>query len=274
MIYIKRLKMLWLLSGCLCWVISSSLATSMNAEIVDFEEFNLTPDSFFDGYGGSAQTGSWTSGPATFNTNLYGPGWSYSNVNDTTTAGFTNQWAAYSGTGYGGSGNYALANSFSPNGAYINFSELLFVDDLQVTNATYTGLSMRDGDGFGKPFGGVSGNDPDFFSVTFTGYSGIDKTGSETGSVVFYLADFRFNDNSQDYIVSDWNTVDLSSLGAIQSVSIAFTSSDNGAAGMNTPAYFAIDQMRWRSVPEPAGMTLIPLAYLVFRRRPRVIVAD
>ena len=241
----------------------------VQAEIVDFEELNLNPNSFFDGYGGNAQSGTWTSGSATFNTNLFGPGWSYSNVNDSTTAGFTNQWAAYPGPGFGGSGNYALANSFAPNGAYINLSQSMTAIEVQVTNSTYAALSMRDGDGFGKRFGGDSGDDEDFFTVTFTGFSGLNKTGLETGRVDFYLADYRFSDNSQDYIIADWNAVDLSALGTVQSVAIGLASSDNGQFGMNTPSYVAIDSLRFNSVPEPSGFILVPLGCVALLRRSR-----
>ena len=244
-----------------------STSAVLQAEIVDFEELNLNPNSFFDGYGGNAQSGTWTSGSATFNTNLFGPGWSYSNVNDSTTAGFTNQWAAYPGTGFGGSGNYALANTFSPNGAYINLSQSIAPIEVQVSNSTYAALSMRDGDGFGKKFGGDTGNDEDFFTVTFTGFSGLDKTGSETGRVDFYLADYRFSDNSQDYIIADWNAVDLSALGTVQSVAIGLASSDNGQFGMNTPSYVAIDSLRFNSVPEPSGFILVPLGCVALLRR-------
>jgi hypothetical protein len=31
---------------------------------------------------------------------------------------------------------------------------------------------MRDGDGFGKKFGGTTGMDPDWFKLTIKGYSG------------------------------------------------------------------------------------------------------
>ena len=246
-----------------------STSAVLQAEIVDFEELNLNPNSFFDGYGGNAQSGTWTSGSATFNTNLFGPGWSYSNVNDSTTAGFTNQWAAYPGTGFGGSGNYALANTFSPNGAYINLSQSIAPIEVQVSNSTYAALSMRDGDGFGKKFGGDTGDDEDFFTVTFTGFSGLDKTGSETGRVDFYLADYRFSDNSQDYIIADWNAVDLSALGTVQSVAIGLASSDNGQFGMNTPSYVAIDSLRFNSVPEPSGFILVPLGCVALLRRSR-----
>jgi hypothetical protein len=61
--------------------------------------------------------------------------------------------------------------------------------------------------------------------------------------VDFYLADYRFTDNSEDYIVDEWTWVDLSSLGAVDSLSFTLTSSDVGQFGMNTPAYFCMDNV-------------------------------
>jgi Domain of unknown function (DUF4465)/Secretion system C-terminal sorting domain len=72
-----------------------------------------------------------------------------------------------------------------------------------------------------------------------TGYSG-GIAGSTT--VETYLADFRNSDNSFDYILQNWRWVDLRLLGAVDSVVFSMASSDNGGFGMNTPAYFVIDE--------------------------------
>ena len=60
-------------------------------------------------------------------------------------------------------------------------------------------------------------------------------------SINVYLADYQFSDNSLDYIIKDWTWVDLTSLGASDSLSFSLSSSDNGMFGMNTPAYFCLD---------------------------------
>jgi hypothetical protein len=114
------------------------------------------------------------------------------------------------------------------------------VTKLQVNNSTYAYLSLKDGDQFTKKFGGEDGNDPDFFLLTIKKY--LDGELS-TVKVEFYLADFRFDDNSMDYIVNEWTEVDLTSLGQTDSLSFSLTSSDNGQFGMNTPAYFCIDNV-------------------------------
>jgi len=127
---------------------------------------------------------------------------------------------------------------------------------------------MRDGDGFAKKFGGATGSDPDFLRLTITGQDG---GGATTGTVDFFLADFRFADAAQDTIVRDWTFVDLSSLGAVASLGFALASTDNGAFGMNTPAYFAMDNLTVAAIPEPSTAWLlaggIGIVGLALRRR-------
>ena len=64
-----------------------------------------------------------------------------------------------------------------------------------------------------------------------------------TDSLEIFLADFRFQEDSLDYILDRWTEFDLSSLGPVDSLQISLSSSDNGGFGMNTPAYFCIDDI-------------------------------
>ena len=215
--------------------------------VIDFDELQPPDqgngDFYFDGYGATASAGSWASQNTEFNTNMFGPGWSYSAVNDTMTAGFTNQWAAITGTDFSGSGNYVLANSFAASGAILNLPSGLRAESMVVTNSTFAFLSMLKGDNFAKQFGGDSGNDPDWFRVIFHGFKELDGMGTPTGNQEFLLADYRFEDNRLDYIVDTWTLVDLSNLGPARSIGVQFESSDVGKFGINTPTYVAIDQL-------------------------------
>lgn len=242
--------------------------------IVDFDGLNGytntgTTGSYFNGHGSGASQGFWSTQGVSFNTSEYGPGWSYSNVKNATTAGYTNQWASITGTDVSGTGNYVIGNSFTPGGAFFNLSGPTRVNSVQVSNATYAALSMQDGDQFSKAFGGETGDEPDFFRVMFTGHSDSNKGGVVTGTEEFFLADYRFADNSLDYIVEDWGLLDLSGLGTVGSVSIGLDSSDVGMFGMNTPAYFAIDNLSITAVPEPSTLAVLGLASggLWLRRR-------
>ena len=69
------------------------------------------------------------------------------------------------------------------------------------------------------------------------------KDDVETEKIEFYLSDYRFEDNSKDYIIKTWQWIDLSSLGLIDSLLFSVESSDVGAYGINTPTYFAADDI-------------------------------
>lgn len=133
-----------------------------------------------------------------------------------------------------------------------------------ITNTAYGLDSMMNGDSFAKKFGGTTGNDADWFKLTITG----SLAGNAGSSIEFYLADFRFADNSQDYILTDWAFVDFSALGTVDKLDFALSSSDNHELyGMNTPAYFAIDDIG--AVPESSSLAFAAVGLLVAMRRGR-----
>jgi hypothetical protein len=234
-----------------------------------FENLTLSPDSYWNG---SDLSGGFTSGSAFF-VNNYNPawfswsGWAYSNMRNDTTPGWTNQYSAITAGGMGagseGGTNYALAyvsSDFTGNNnpipVQINFAgdSLFIAEGLYVTNTTMAALSMRDGDSFAKKFGGTSGNDPDFFILKAFG---IKQDNSHTDTIGFYLADYRFEDNRLDYIVNQWRWFDLSELGPVKGLRFFLESSDVGMYGINTPTYFAIDNL---SLSAPASPVALPEA--------------
>lgn len=247
------------------------------AIVIDFEDLTLfTGDNlagggqFHNGNDGSGTTNSngWSSGGVFFSNSYNGDflpsfdfwsGWGYSNVVNSTSAGFTNQYAAFPGGGANAAGGvsaggqYALAFS----GGYFNLPSNTLLNSVQLTNTTWAGLSMRDGDTFAKKFGGPTGNDPDFFRVALTGFDGLGGTGTMVGSITVDLADYTFDDNAQDYILQDWLTVDLTAIAGARSVALSFSSSDVGGFGINTPVYLALDNLTLSVVPEPTNLLLL-----------------
>jgi hypothetical protein len=186
-------------------------------------------------------------------------GWAYSKASDAVTPGFGNQYSSITGSGAGGSTTYAVG--YQP---YIGEWVVMFdaAEDfsgrgLYATNTTYAALDMHTGSTFSKVFGGASGNDADWFKLTIQGWNGA----TATGSVEFYLADFRFSNNSQDYILNSWAFVDLSSLGTLDKLTFGLTSSDNSYGSMNTPAYVALDNVG--AVPEPSAWILFGLGLAI-----------
>ncbi|MEM7316013.1 MAG: DUF4465 domain-containing protein [Planctomycetota bacterium] len=248
------------------------LISSMTfADVSDFDDNPLAPESF---YNGADEAGGFTSRGVSYN-NSYTPafgswsGFAYSNTSDTTTPGFLNQYSAITGAGAGGQGNYGVAfyDFFTPVIPELTFSTPSIPESIQITNTTYAALSMRDGDSFAKQFGGMSGDDPDYFKLIL---EGLDASGNSTGTVDFFLADYRFADNSLDYIVDQWQSVDVSSLGAVSSIQFTLETTDIGNYGPATPFYFAIDNVEFNAVPEPSSALLIVLGFVTLigtRRR-------
>jgi len=209
-----------------------------------FENFSLGTDTFLNG---SDLQGGFSSGNVFLN-NIYDTdfnswfGFSISSKTDVTSPGYLNEFSSISGDGYASSNTYAVAYMSYLTGnttmSLENNASGKAIEGMYVNNSTYAYLSMRDGDGIAKKFGGISGNDPDFFLLTIKKFlNGVESP----DQIDFYLADFRFSNNTQDYIIDEWTYIDLSSLGNADSLSFSLSSPDVGQFGMNTPAYFCLD---------------------------------
>ncbi|KLU03814.1 Cell surface protein [Rhodopirellula islandica] len=222
------------------------LLESDSTSIGDFESFGqtLVADEFNNNAG---QAGVFVDGELTFGnsfSNAYGfdswSGFSISRESDTTTSGFFNQYAAITGEGVRDSNTYAIG--YNGADAIIRRSnDSQPFESIAVTNTTYAALSMLNGDAFAKQFGGESGDDPDTFVLTIIGKN---ENGESIGEVGFHLADYRFEDNSLDYIVDEWTTVDLTPIGQATQLHFGLSSTDVGQFGMNTPGYFALDDVQ------------------------------
>ena len=260
------------------------------AETVDFDDLTLDDDSYWNGPDPDGDTVDGPFGPEVHGTfesrnvqfvnrsdQTFGSwnGFAYSNKSDTTTVGVGNQFSAYTGTGFGpGDDNYGVAfgyldlqsNDFQPEPfdpadpaqlsqlPNLELPDGYEVTSMYVTNTTYAAISILNGDSFAKRFGGPTGNDPDFFMLSAFG---TDAAGQPlSSSVEFYLADYRFADNSLDYVVTDWASMDLSSLNGAKRVYFNLSSSDSGQFGLNTPPYFAVDNIQITPVPEPSSALL------------------
>ena len=235
--------------------ITAAAAQTVNAQTVaTFDDLSLPkPDTFYVNWATPMSDVGFNDGlahfPCYYDTSWGGywsSGFAYSNMTDSVTSGFTNEYSAKTAIGYSGTANYAVAycspsTTTGINTVTVNLTGAavgMTVSGFYVTNNTYAYNSMKSGDAIGKKFGGTSGNDPDWFKLTVKGM----HSGSLTAdSVDYYLADYRFADNDSDYIVKTWQWVDLASLGHVDSLVFMLRSSDTGSFGMNTPAYFCID---------------------------------
>lgn len=233
------------------------------------------PELHYDGFSAfdAGQETDFTSGGATFANDFsdFGggccfQGWAYSQESDTTTPGVGNQFSAVTGGGVGGSATYGVAFTGGVVGGQDGISRITLTQEASVTgawftNTTYAALAMRDGDAFAKQFGGATGSDPDYFLLTVTGR---DAGGAVTGSTELALADYRFADDTADFIVTDWTWLDLSGLGPVATLDFALDSSDQAFGFLNTPSYFAMDGLV--VVPEPASAALLGLGLAALAR--------
>ncbi len=244
---------------CLTTVLAiTSISTA--ADIANFEDLILDPNSYWNG---SDDSGGFASGQAYFGNyydNTWGEYWdgfAYSNISDSETDGMAGQYNSIAGGGQNGSANYAVGYVGWVDPPTITLHTAQTVAGLYVTNNNYTYYSMLNGDVFSKKFGGESGDDEDWFLLTITGK---DSNEAITGTVDFYLADYTPANNSLDYIVDTWELVDLTLLGVVKSLEFSLTSSDTSGWGMNTPAYFVIDTIVCEPTPLMLAMSNIESA--------------
>lgn len=263
--------------------------------ISDFETPALPqPDTFYLNYGPIGTDRGFDNGLAHFpfytdsfgTTAFWRSGFSYSNVQDSLSGGQGNMFAARAGAGYGGSSQYAVVQF---NGVYDDSARIIMKPEANgkgalgfyATNASYAYYSMLYGDPFARKFGDTTGTNsglpqgtyPDFLRLEIQAYSGGML---KPGTVEFYLADYRDPDSTKDYILSTWEWVDLSNLGAADSFQLRIQSSDTSSFGgptpyLNIPAFFCMDNFTavespasvsaahsWSAkvYPNPAGQTL------------------
>ncbi len=219
----------------------------------DFENLPLKPNSFWNG---DDKSGGFKSGEINFK-NSYNEkyfswsGFAYSNMTDTKTEGYGNQYSTFAGNGANDSKNFGISFGSS----IVRFTTLTKgckPKGVYVSNTTLAALDMKNGSKFSKKFGGASGNDKDFFLLQILNYN--NGKGTDTSKV--YLADYRFEDNTKDYILNTWQYVDLSKFNYSDSIQFSLSSSDMGEWGMNTPAYFCFDNFTIVPAPfaPPAGL--------------------
>lgn len=209
----------------------------------DFESFGIEQDTFLNGIDAS---GGFDVGnihlPNSYNEMWSSwSGWAISSATDTTTPGYLNQYSSITGTGVNGSSTYATTFVVGESlMSTTNAGQGGTMEGFYINNATYSYLSMQDGDAFAKKYGGEDGTDPDFLYVTIKEYGARNVSND---SINVYLADFRDSDDTNDYILKEWTYVDLAQFENIDTLSFTMHSSDVGMFGINTPTYFCIDDV-------------------------------
>lgn len=249
----KNFQILSLCIGALCiWADASSVYAQSSVRQSD-----LVPASFDDISVGSnglyrsdnpTENGQqqWESGSFIFTTFVdaaYAPNYYYYDVTVSSKTGsdfvmdYSDGFDMKSSAGGAAQGdNFAVwYNNFYGN-AYVLMKETSVVFGMYVSNNSYAYSSILNGDGYAKKF--TTG---DWFKLTVWG--GTQGAGGIVlkDSVEFYLADFREEGNWK--IAERWSWLNLRRLGEINVIAFSLSSSDSGAFGMNTPAYFCFDEL-------------------------------
>ena len=203
----------------------------------------------------------------------YWGGFTASNRTDLSQTGLNAQYTAAAGCGYDGSTQYAVAYTMGvQTEVYATDWQLHTVTGCYVTNNLWTYQDILQG-GYGEqPYGGLTGNDPDWFKVTATGKN---ASGQTVGTLDFYLADYRFANNEEDYVLDTWEWFDLSPLGDVATISFSLSSSRGSGYNMITPAYFCMDNFNGGGVaPDLPPYIVIQVQDVVMDEFPKIVYVD
>lgn len=178
-------------------------------------------------------------------------GWALSSKGDTITNAPSSIYSNITGSGASAdpsqTGSGASVGSFQyiigqdQSGIQVTSPDVKPVS-IAITNTTYTYLNMRDGGNNFPVFGGADGTENDFLLLTIQGYNDGNVVPS---TLEFYLADYRFLDNTRDYIVNKWEVIDLTTLGRVDSIGFTLTTNRMIDLDPNPLNYFAVDEVRF-----------------------------
>lgn len=255
------------------WIVCVAVAlvaSPVRGVVIDFEDLGLATGTVDNGNPGGLEPGQSVSVPIVSGgvsfANTYGidsfGGFDYpywygfaASAVDTVVSGtakgaFADQYTSYPGGGFG-STSYAVAYGAA---AAISLPIPSTVSGFWIANTAYAYCTMANGDEYNFTAALPAGSG--WFAATATGRLGVDQT----GTVEFFLADLR--GASPLGIRSGWNWFDLSALGTVDAIEFSFSGSDVGEFGLNTPAYFAMDDLTVTAVPEPSTWAVLAAAVL------------
>ncbi len=211
------------------------------ASTATFENLYLDKESFWNG---KDLRYSFVSGSYLFD-NFYDEeykywgGFAYSNVTEKNFTSYADAtgYANAVGSGYDGSANYAIINCFIPGTVTVmNSEEGDSIRGFYITNSASAYKAVKEGLAPARQF--VKG---DYLVLTIEN--------GETGKTMeYYLADYRSENEADHYVLDTWQWVDLRELGKAKSLIFQVTGSDTGKYGLNTPAYFCMDNFNGHRV--------------------------
>ena len=166
----------------------------------------------------------------------------------TANASFDNPYESACGGAKSGS-NYVVYNPPFGVETAVTAPVARIISGFYVTNTTYAENVILNGNDYARKLD----QDGDLFTLTVTGYAADD---TEKGSVTYNLAEVK---EGKLCYVKDWRWVDLTELGKVKYVKFAFSGTDTGDYGLNTPAYFAMDDFGGVAPETDAAMEEVDL---------------
>lgn len=145
------------------------------------------------------------------------------NADDAYLVGYYSEYFDGLGSGHSCQIDFGTTDKCQPQGVYVS------LNNWPTHNIVF-------GDAFARKF--VKG---DYFTLTA---HGLDAEGNDNGrSVTHYLADYRSDSAENRYVQQGWEWMNLSGLGEASGIYFTLESTDRGDWGMNTSAYFALDEL-------------------------------
>ena len=132
------------------------------------------------------------------------------------------------------------ANTEEMQSTHIIFDGEFYAREVYLNNAAVSYNDIINGSYSGYVFGNYASADPardhDQFDVRIYG---LDENYIESDEYVTYH--LAYYDDETQFVNTEWEKVDLSSLGKVSGLSFTVVSTDQGAYGTNTSTYFALD---------------------------------
>lgn len=186
--------------------------------------------------------------------NFHDGGVAVSQWNDMTINSYTNQCSVYHAdatTGFGGHGGsrtfaVAMGNRYQNDETGMDWDTRASIyfktvgtkktfDHMWVANTAYNYLSVTQGDAWSPAYSYDTG---DWLVLTV---EGLDASGEVSGTVEFYLSDFRTSTSAG--ALTGWHKVDLRGLGEVHGLRFDMAGSDDGGYGTSKPVYFCLDDI-------------------------------
>lgn len=231
-------KMITLLTLCI-------IALQSFAQLATFEKFITQKDTFLNGKSVAPAPKQFTDSGFSFSTTYdtsfggyWSKGFAISSMTDTTDGTSSNLYSSVTASGTKGSRAYAVAQ----NNAQFRYDILTtgnstYLSSMDITNTFYAANVIKNGNQFSRAFTGANKDSFVLWIYQYFVNGFMDSTRVD-------LADFTQNDSTKNYILKTWKTVEFPSIVPTDSIRFKLVSSDNNSFGMNTPAFFAIDNIK------------------------------